>query len=95
MVAIQVDPPSVGLDCPLRNRQSQPCAAFFSGSGFIDSVKAIEYMGSVLGRNSRTVVLNIDEGFALHRAGTNFDSPTLGGVFHRIVEEIDEGLTQN
>ena len=95
MVAIQIDPPAVGLDSPLRNRQPQPCAAFFSGSGFIDSVKAIEYMGSVLVRNSRTVVLNIDEGFALHRAGANFDSPARGRIFHRIVEEIDEGLPEN
>ena len=85
----------MSLYSPIRYRQTQTRAALVPGTGFVYSVKAIEYMRDMFRWNSRTVIGDLDhDPPGAVKAHIYRYSPPNGRVFDGIVNDIHQGLPQ-
>lgn len=80
---------------PFHDGKSKTRSAFGACARFIDPVEALKYLVKMLGRNAWTAIAHFNQNESVNRFDQNVDSAAGRGILYRIVDQIDERLTQD
>src|SRR5690349_10151752 len=90
--AFGADGTSVGAHDVLGDGEAEAGASGFAGARFVDAIETLEEARQMFGRDSSTVVADIEFDAPLRSTGAEFYASTSTSVFHCIVDQVREYL---